>query len=202
MFVIGDNVKYSKGYYYNRNKIKTPNGELVLTVPLMKNSSNQKLNEVKISYDVNWAKKHLHSINSFYRKADYFDDHIGFFEKVYNNKWDTLLELNTKTLFYLIEQLDIDIPVYFLSSLMKDYVFVNKSQRIVDVCKELKANVYISGIGGKDYIEPNIFENNNIKLEYQNYAPKEYRQLYGDFVPNLSVIDLLFNLGEEARNLL
>jgi hypothetical protein len=63
----------------------------------------------------------------------------------------------------------------------------------------LGAKEYLSGIGGKNYLEPELFERNGIKLKYQNYKPKEYKQLYGEFIPNLSVIDLLFNMGDEAQ---
>lgn len=201
IFVIGDDAQYSKGYFYNRNKIKTPNGELMLTVPL-KDSFEQKLSEVEIDNSKNWSKKHLQSLYSFYKKSGYFDDYIDFFEQIYNAKWETLYNLNLKTLFYIIQQLDIDVPIYYTSSLMKDYVFVNKTQKIVDICKKLDADEYLSGISGHDYIEPKIFEDNNIKLKYQDYTQKEYKQLWGTFIPDLSVIDLLFNLGEEARDII
>jgi hypothetical protein len=202
IFVIGDEAQFSKGYFYNRNKIKTPNGELMLTVPLKKNGYNQKLNQVEISNEKPWNKKHLQSLNSFYRKADHFDDYIEFFEEVFNAKWETLFELNMKTILYIMEQLDIDIPVFYVSSLMRDYTFISKTQKIIDICKKLDADTYLSGIGGKNYIEPEIFVDNEIKLEYQNYVPKEYKQLYGEFIPNLSIIDLLFNLGDEAREII
>lgn len=201
IFVIGDDAQYSKGYFYNRNRIKTPNGELMLTVPL-KNAFEQKLNDVEIDNSKNWSKKHLQSFYSFYKKANHFDDHIDFFEELYSTKWETLYELNLKTLFYIMEQLDLDVSVYYTSSLMKDYVFTDKTQKIVDICKKLGASAYLSGTSGKDYIEPDIFEENKINLEYQNYIPKEYKQLWGPFIPNLSVIDLLFNLGEEARDVI
>jgi hypothetical protein len=201
IFVIGDDAQYSKGYFYNRNRIKTPNGELMLTVPL-KNAFEQKLNEVEIDNSKNWSKKHLQSFHSFYKKSSHFDNYIDFFEQVYNAKWKTLYELNLKTLFYFMDQLDLDVPIYYTSSLIKDYVFTSKTQKIIDICRELNASVYLSGVSGQDYIEPKIFEDNKIKLEFQNYVPGEYRQLWGSFIPNLSIVDLLFNLGEEARNII
>ncbi len=202
IFVIGDDFRYSKGYFYNRNKIKTPHGELMLTVPLKKNSSLKELKEVEISNNRDWSKKHLQNIELYYKKSNYFENYIDFFERIYNKEWKTLYDLNVETLFYLLEQLDIDVPIYYTSSLLKDYVFTNKTQKLVDICKELNATVYLSGISGKDYITEKIFEDNNLKLEYQNYLPKEYKQLWGRFIPNLSVIDLLFNLGEDARDII
>jgi len=201
IFVFGDDAQYSRRYYYNRNRIKTPNGALMLTVPLIK-PFGKKLNEIKIDNNKNWQKKHLKSLYTWYKKADYFEDYIKFFEEVYNTEWQTLHELNMKTLFYLMEQLDIKVKVYFTSDLLRDYTPTGKTQRIIDICKKLNANVYLSGIGGKNYLEPILFEKNKIKLEFQNYKPKEYKQLWGPFIPNLSVVDLLFNLGEKATDMI
>lgn len=202
IFVIADDFQYSKGYFYNRNKIKTPDGELMLTVPLKKNSSFKQLNEVEISNIEDWSNQHLKNLKLYYKKADHFDDYIDFFEKIYNIKWISLYKLNMKTLFYLMEQLGIDVPVYYTSSLLRDYIFVNKTQKLVDICKILGGDAYLSGMGGENYIEPEIFRNNNISLDYQNYRVKEYKQLWGPFIPNLSIVDLLFNLGEGAREII
>jgi hypothetical protein len=201
-FVIGDDFHYSKGYFYNRNKIKTSAGELMLTVPLQKNSFSQDINKVLISNNKDWAKNHFQNIELYYRKAAHFDEYIDFFEKIYSRRWDTLYELNMATLGYFLEQLDINIPVYFTSSLLKNYTFVNKTQKLVDICKIFDSDTYLSGISGKDYLKNKIFEENKITLEYQNYSPREYKQLWGQFIPNLSIIDLLFNLGEEAREII
>ncbi|MFQ6120931.1 MAG: WbqC family protein [Methanosarcinales archaeon] len=201
IFVFLDDAKYSEGYYYNRNRIKTPKGILMLTVPIKK-SSSQKLNQVEIANNIKWQKKHLKSLYANYSKAYHFKDYIEFFEEVYNTEWKTLQELNMKTLFYLIEKLNIDVPIYFSSDLLRDRAPSVKTQRIIDICQELDADVYLSGIGGKNYLDKTLFEKNNIKLEYQNYVPKEYKQLWGTFIPNLSVIDLLFNLGENAKEVI
>lgn len=201
IFVIGDDFNYSKGYFYNRNKIKTPDGELTITVPVEKGSSLRRINEVQISNTKDWRKNHLQNIKLYYKKAAHFDEHLDFFEKTYHTEWKNLCDLNMKTLLYIMEQVDIDVSIYYTSSLLKDYVFTNKTQKIVDICKELDIDVYLSGISGKDYLNPQIFKDNKIKLEYQNFVQKEYKQLWGSFIPNLSIIDLLFNLGDEAREI-
>ena len=194
-FVFFDEGIYSRGYYFNRNRIKSPNGELMLTVPLIK-PFGKKLNEIKIANSTNWQKKHMKALYACYNKSDYFKDYKEFFEEVYNTQWQTLHDLNMKTLFYLMEQLNIDTPVYLSSDLGP--ISTERTQRIIDICKKLNADVYLSGISGKEYLDTTLFKKNNIKLEYQNYVPREYKQLWGKFIPNLSVVDLLFNLGEKA----
>jgi hypothetical protein len=195
IFVFLDDAQYSDGYYYNRNRIKTQNSTLMLTVPLLK-SLGKKLNEIRIATDIKWQKKHLKSICANYRKADYFNSYIDFFEGVYNAQWGKLHNLNTITMLYIMEVLDINTEFYFSSELICEST---GTQRIIDICKALDVDVYLSGIGGKDYLDSRLFKNNNIELEYQKYVPKEYKQLQGEFIPNLSVIDLLFNIGDEAK---
>ncbi len=195
IFVFLDDAQYSDGYYYNRNRIKTQQGTLMLTVPLLK-SLGQKLNEIRIATDIKWQKKHLKSIYANYSNADYFSSYIDFFEGVYNMHWEKLHNLNMETVLYIMKALDINTQFYFSSELTCEST---GTQRIIDICTTLDADTYLSGISGKDYLDQKLFRKNNIKLEYQGYAPKEYKQLWGEFLPNLSVIDLLFNLGDKAK---
>ena len=197
IFVFGDDVKFSRHYFINRNRIKTPDGTLMLTIPL-KSASPKKISEIEISHETKWEFKHFRSIQTFYRKADYYESYIDFFERVYKKNWKLLIDINMETTYYLMKQLEINVEIYFTSKILKNYEFKGKTQRIIDICEVLGADVYLSGPGGKHYLEPGLFERNGIKLVYQNYAPKEYKQLYGEFIPNLSVIDLLFNMGDKA----
>ena len=195
IFVFLDDAQYSDGYYYNRNRIKTKRGTLMLTVPLFK-SLGQKLNDVRIATNIRWQKKHLKSIYANYSKADYFSSYIAFFKAVYNTHWGELHNLNMKTMLHIMEALDINTQFYLSSKLTSGST---GTQRIIDICNTLDADVYLSGISGTDYLDKKLFKKNSIKLECQKYIPKEYKQLWGDFIPNLSVIDLLFNLGDNAK---
>lgn len=195
IFVFLDDVQYSDGYYYNRNRIKTQRGTLMLTVPLLK-SLGQKLNEIRIATNIKWQKKHLKSIYANYSKADYFNSYIDFFEEIYNMQWEKLHNLNMKTMLYIMEALDTNTQFYLSPEPKCEST---GTQRIIDICKALDADTYLSGIGGTDYLDQKLFKKNNIRLEFQRYAPKEYKQLWGEFIPNLSIIDLLFNLGDRAK---
>jgi hypothetical protein len=197
LFVFLDDAQYSNQYYYNRNRIKTPHGELMLTVPIKK-SFGQKLNEAKIENNIPWQKKHMKSLITNYNNSEFFIDYKDFFEEVYSVKWEKLHDLNMKTITYLLEKLEISTPFYF-SSKMHIREELKGSERLVEICKQLKADLYISGISGKDYLESKLFQDADIKVEYQKFEPKEYKQLYKEFIPNLSIVDLLFNLGNEAK---
>ena len=170
----------------------------MITVPI-KRSFEQKLNEVQIENNILWQKKHMKSLIANYNRAEYFKDYRGFFEDVYSTKWETLHDLNMHTMDYLMEELGITTPFHFSSDLLRGNE-LNSTERLVAICRELDADVYLSGAGGKDYLDLKIFDDIGIKVDFQNYEPREYEQLYGEFIPNLSTIDMLFNLADKAKH--
>ncbi|WP_406661227.1 WbqC family protein [Methanolobus sp. ZRKC3] len=198
VFVFLDDVQYSNQYYYNRNRIKTSTGEHMLTVPIKKHFG-QNLNEVLIENNILWQKKHMKAFIANYNKSEYFKDYKDFFDHVYATKWERLHDLNMYTMTYILEQLGIKTPFYFSSDILKGKS-VSGTERLAEICKKLKADVYLSGTSGREYLDLKYFHENNIKVEYQNYEQIEYKQLYGNFIPNLSIVDLLFNLGEETKD--
>jgi len=200
IFVFLDDTHYSNQYYYNRNRIKTPIGYQMLTVPIKK-SLGQKLNEIKIENNILWQKKHMKTLITNYNKAEHFKDYKDFFEEVYHVKWDKLHDLNMNTITYLLEHLNITTPFYFSSEMIESKE-MKGTERLVKICKELNADVYLSGISGIDYLDLKLFEDTGIEVEFQNYEPKKYKQLYGEYIPNLSIVDMLFNLGSEAKSYL
>jgi len=205
-FVIFDDLLYSKSYYFNRNRIKTANGVLMLTVPLKKDSGKkifeQKINEIEIDTTQKWQQSHFASMQASYNKSDYFDNYRQNFKDIYSKKWNKLQDLNIETIIYLKQELDIRTPILFDSDLSLEDISTHPTQRIIDICNELNADVYLSGISGKDYLDVSLFKKNDIILEFQQYSPKPYKQLYGLFAPNLSIVDFLFNMGEKAHNLI
>jgi len=120
---------------------------------------------------------------------------------VYHVKWDRLHDLNMNTITYLLEHLNITTPFYFSSEMIESKE-MKGTERLVKICKELNADVYLSGISGIDYLDLKLFEDTGIEVEFQNYEPKKYKQLYGEYIPNLSIVDMLFNLGSEAKSYL
>lgn len=198
IFVFLDDVQYSNQYYYNRNRIKTPNKEMMLTIPIKK-SFKQPLNEVCIDNNILWCKKHLKSLIANYNKAPFFQDYLPFFEDLYGKTWDYLNDINIYTMNYFMEQLDINKNVYLSSDLLNSNG-LSGTNRIIDICQKLNATEYLSGASGKDYLQEDLFVEAGIKLTYQDYDQLPYPQVYGDFVPYLSIIDLLFNTGVESAN--
>ena len=199
VFVFLDNVQFEKQSWQQRNKIKTPQGWIWLTVPVLQ-SLGQKINEVKINNNSNWKEKHLKSIQYNYDKAPYFKKYFKFFEETYNTNWECLADLNIHIIKWTSDQLNIKNKFVNSSSMN---IKGRKTELLVDICKKLNADAYLSPLGSVMYIEENnLFERDGIKLEYQHFEHPIYKQLWGDFMPYMSVIDLLFNEGPKSRTII
>lgn len=200
-FVIYDDVQYDKGSWRNRNQIRNKQGALWLTVPVLTSGmSIQAINDVQIDNRRDWRRKHLMTIEQCYSKAKYFHEYIDIFKDIYEEKYDILLDINMTLIYCFCAILEIRTEILFSSNLKSKG---RKTDRIIKICKELDANVYISANGAKSYLDEKCFEEEGIALTYQNYKHPQYTQVHHeDFVSHLSVIDLLFNCGQESKEIL
>ena len=203
-FIFLNEVQYKQREYQNRNKVRTKDGWMWLTVPIKsKGMRQQKINSVRINNDYNWQKQHCQSLRSWYGRAQFFKDHFPFFEKIYNEKWEKLKDLNICIINYILKVFEIHTTMYCESELG---ITAQGTDRIIELCKKLKADVYLSGTGGKDYLEDEKFHKAGITLEYQDFVYPTYKQQYMSreniFLPNMSSIDLLFNEGGESVKIL
>lgn len=197
-FVLYDDMQYTKRDWRNRNKIKTPNGLIWLTIPVeVKGKFFQKIKETKIS-DKNWNIKHLNILKSNYAKAKCYKDVIGFIEELYETAHhNNLSEINYHFLSQICNYLGIDTKISFSS----DYPLLEdgKTERLVDLCKQLKATEYYTGNAAKNYMDETLFNEQGITINYYDYSNyPEYCQLYGKFEHGVSILDLIFNEGTKS----
>lgn len=194
-FIILDNVQFEKNSFINRNKIKTAQGVIWLTVPVLISGHIQKtISGIEINNRTDWRKKHWKSIYFNYKKAPYFQRYVDFFESLYKKEWTKLYNLIEYMLFFFIKELGIKTVFYKQTNLQLQS---KKQELILDLCKQLKANVFIFGALGKNYADVDAFRRNGINVYFQDYRHPIYPQLWGDFISHLSIIDLLFNVGKE-----
>jgi len=199
-FVFLDNVQYKEREFQNRNKIRTKDGSSWLTVPVVsKGEGRQNIRDVRIDNQIPWQRKHLGALRSAYAKASFFNKYYTFFEEVLARDWEYLKDLNIQIIEFILKDLTISTPICFESDLK---VNATSSERIVDICKQLKADTYLSGSGGKDYLDAALFERENIKLLYQDFKHSQYKQCFAPFMSYMSIIDLLFNCGDGSRKIL
>jgi len=198
VFVFLDDVKFVKRQWHNRNQILANDGSIFLTVPVIKNSG-ENINEIEISYDEKWNINHKKTIFYNYKSSEFFEEYWNFFEDIYSKKFKNLLELNLEFINFFINELELKTKIVFSSELG---INEKKSELNLEICKSLDADVYLSGIQGKNYLIEEDFKNDNIKIEYQNFQHPTYNQNYNQFVPNMAFIDLLFNEGKNSKKIL
>jgi hypothetical protein len=195
-FILLDDVQFEKNSFVNRNRIKTSNGPAWLTIPLdMKGHMDKTISEITIDQKTNWPKKHWNSLLLNYKKAPFFSQYADFFEQYYamvtTPNLNEFVSLSTN---FLLKELTISIPSEKLSN---TGVKSKKQELIIDLCKQCEANGFIFGALGKNYADESLFRSNHISIYFQEYKHPVYQQLWGEFVPFLSVLDALFNLGPQ-----
>lgn len=200
LFCYFDIAQYQKKDYNNRNKIKTNRGEIWLSVPVeSKNHFEKSVGEILIVQS-GWQRKHFKSIQLAYQKSRYYRDHIGYLEDLLiGQSFETLSALNLHMLRLLMQKLGITTPIVMAS----DYGFnESKSDLVLEMCLRLKADVYIFGAQGRNYADVDKFRASGVEPYFQEYRHPIYQQLHGEFLPYMSVIDLLFNEGPRSREIL
>jgi len=200
IYVILDNVQFPKGGWNHRDKIKTANGVIWLTIPIKKAPLDTNINQIYIDNSYDWRSKHLETIKQAYKKAHFFNEIFPHIINIYNNKTDKLVDFNINSINIILKLLDINIKQILASSLN---VTGKSNQLVVNILKAVNATHYISGIGAKNYFDPKPYQDANITVIWQNFIHPVYPQLHGEFVTGLSSIDFLLNCGiENSRKII
>lgn len=198
-FVFLDSVQLTKQSWQVRNRIKSPDGELFLSIPTIRSNGlkDTKICEAIMQVDTKFKDKHLKSIKLLYRRALYFDEVYEMLFPLINNNETNLSEFNINIIKKISNT--IGIKSTFLQSSKMTNIKGKKDGMGVSICNEICCNEYISSQGSAEYIEKENpggeFSKNKIELFYHNYCHPKYNQLFGDFLSHMSIIDLLFNCG-------
>lgn len=200
VFVLYDDTQFDKNGWRNRNRILTPNGVAWLTVPVKTKGLNKPLNlEVPINNQSNWQKKLLASVRQSYSKAPYFSTYYPGLESVLSSSYDFLIDLNLSTFRWLTESLGLSWKVVRSSELE---VPGRKTERLVAICEKFQATDYLTGDAAKDYLDQGQFDRAGIAVHWHDYRHPVYEQGRDEFVPYLSVVDLLFREGSKSLEIL
>ncbi|MGJ0342797.1 WbqC family protein [Aliarcobacter cryaerophilus] len=198
-FILYDDMQYTRRDWRNRNKIKTPQGLQWLTIPVeIKGKFFQKINETKVS-EKDWAKKHWQTILRNYSKAKYFKDYKDIFEELYLNcDEEYLSQINYKFITTINEILEIKTKLIWSS----EFELVDgQTEKLLGICKDCNADIYLSGPAAKDYFDKDLARQENIKVEWMDYSGyKEYEQLNPPFEHGVTILDLIFNEGQNTRS--
>jgi len=196
-FILFDTAQYTKNDWRNRNKIKTSQGVQWLSIPVRQKELSQLIKDTKVQ-DKRWAKKHWATIKQNYSKASYFKDYKDIFEELYlNSSEEYLSQINYKFIIAINKILGISTKIRWSSEFD---LIDGQTEKLLGICKDCKADIYLSGPAAKDYFDEDLAKKENIKVEWMNYSGyKEYKQMFEPFEHGVSILDLIFNEGSNAR---
>ncbi len=201
VFVILDEVQFPRGTtWISRNRFKNHQGILWLTLPVWKKGLGlQKIADVRIAYGGRWARKHMESLKTAYAHAPYFPEHLDFIGQVLSEDYERLVDLNLAVIRYLMNYLGNHTKVILLSELS---IEEKGDRRLIEICRQMDADRFLVQGAARKYLDADLFHRAGITLEFIKPPVPVYPQLWGDFIPNLSALDLIFNCGPKARDIL
>jgi len=199
LFVFYDDIQYDKHGWRNRNQIKTHQGKQWLTIPVHTKGVTQgrPVNDVQIDWSKPWAKSHLKSLTIAYSKAPYFKDYLSVLESIYQRQDEFLADFTIETTILLACKLGFTSTRFIRSSELSG-IDGQKTDRVINVLKQVGATHYICGPSASSYMEPGKFNEAGITFEYMQYEYPEYPQLYPPYELYVTILDLLFMTGGEA----
>jgi hypothetical protein len=201
-WVFLDNVQLAKRDFVRRNRIHGPNGAMWLSVPIItKGRYYQLIQDVEIDKTKSWEATHWRSIEYQYRRTPFFERYAQHLAPIYESEWFRVADLNIRIVETMARLLGVERPTYLASELG---ITGNSSQLLADLTTAVGGDVYLSGPMGRDYLEMSIFRERGLQVEYNDFVHPSYPQQQGreDFIPYLAAIDLLFNCGPAARDVI
>lgn len=192
-FVVLDDVQFEKNSFTNRNQIKGPNGKQWLTLPVL-SSNNQSRSVKSILIDktnLRWSIKMIKSIEACYSQAPYYSLHHPFFSQLFASPPDYLVDVCSLVLRYLLDVFSISTPITFQSEFE---TCGSKQDLILNIAQSFNASIFLFGPNGRNYVDDDLFASHGICAAYHQFSCHQYPQLWGDFIPSLSSLDLIFNI--------
>jgi len=197
VFVYMDDVDYTKKDWRNGNQLKSQYGVKNIGFPVKKCQRHTLLKDVEVSCQSFWEDTLMNQINNWYGKAPYYNEVVSLIKPVIYNKYSRLVELNFHLNKVILDYLNIKTPIFFSSEIERNSS--GKVDRIVEICKNFEGvNVLFDGKKAQDFLDPDYLFKHGIKVVFQDYQHKPYKQLWGDFIPYMSVLDLLMNQGKSS----
>ena len=199
-FVLLDTVQFKKGEWQNRNRFKTAQGPQWITVPVL-HDFGQLLSEVKVDpKQSSWVRKHSQALITHYGATQHYEWVSDRLEPLWEQLWDYLAPLSRATLEAFMDLMGIETPLVLASEL--EPTPEHPDERLISICRQLDAQTYLAGAGGPEYMEMERWEKAGIEVVIHDFTHPEYDQPFGEFVPDMSAVDILCNCGPESLAIL
>ncbi len=201
IFVLVDDTQYVKKEFHNRNRVLLLTGKAYwLSIPVNTSGKfHQKINEVEIDHRSNWSVKHLKTIKLNYRNCPYFNEIFPELERIYNQQWSFLADFNIEIIEFCKSYLGIQTPLMRSSKLGCKG---KATELIADICRKTSSDAYLHGKHARDYVDFSLLARHDIKSKIQDFTCISYPQRAKPFLPNLAVLDLMFNCGPKSLEIL
>ena len=190
-FIFYDDTNYINKGWINRNRILMNNSDLLFTIPLDKASQNRLINDIKPIIESGYTKKFFSRIEHSYKKAPYYSDVLEVLNSVFNSQCDSISDLAINSVVSVFSYLEKDIRYARSSSLSPPTIGMEKSDRLIQITKNMNYNKYVNSIGGQDLYNKEYFKARGVQLDFVQPKLTEYKQYNDNFVPGLSIIDIL-----------
>jgi hypothetical protein len=201
IFVVYDNIKYTKKGWINRNRILMNGEDLIFSLPLKNSSDNLEIINREIS-SVFDRRKLLRQFNGAYSKAPYFTETFQLLERIVNCEYTNLFQYIHYSLTEICSHLGIDTEIRISSDIVTDHTLKGE-ERVLNLCQTLGAKTYINSIGGIDLYNKDVFSSSGTTLRFIKSNPISYQQFEMEFVPWLSIIDvMMFNTVKQINEYL
>jgi len=194
LFLFLDDVQFKKHEWQNRNRIRTRDGWQWLTVPV-RHHFGQEIRAVEIDDHLPWRRKHWQALQTDYGRARHFAEASAPWQEIYDREWSELSRLNVESVQRLCRAMGIETPMRLASEFSVPGAATDK---LIGLCRAVGADTYLSGTGGRDYLDEEAFRRAGVRLVYQAFEHPTYPQVWDGFVSHLSAVDLLFNCGRDS----
>lgn len=200
-FVILDTVQFPRGFtWLTRNRFKNHQGTLWMSIPVWRKGLGfQQIDRVRIYRDGRWLHKHLSSLAAAYGNAPYYIDHHTLLEKIFSGEFERLIDLNLFIIRYLLEYFQCTTELVLLSDLG---IEAKGDPLLIQICKKMGATHFLAQSASKKYLDVDTIQDAGIHIDFINPPTPVYPQLWGDFIVNLSALDLVLNCGPKAGDIL
>jgi hypothetical protein len=203
VFIFLDDVQLPRGKsFVKRVSVKSSYGPLWLTVPVRGRGSIQTIKNAVIADAGSWRKKHLKTLESCYLKAPFFKEHFPAIQQIYDLDYTSLSDFNISLITNLAGNLSS--PAYLVRSSSLKIQYDGSLDHLVQLVKHVGGTRYLTGRGkgSMRHLNQAAFAREGIEVVFQTFVHPEYPQLWGEFIPNLSMVDMIFNCGRQAQKIL
>lgn len=198
-FVVYDHVQFVKKSWHHRNRIKGPNGEILLSIPTKKAPRATAIYQIELATEYEKSlSDHWVTISHAYKKAPYFNNYSETLESMYLAKFSSLSDLTVSFIRYFCDQIGITTPFVSSSGFLLDNSLTDTTEKVIELCQKANISSLYDANGAQSIIDTSIFCRNQINISFQNYSHPVYPQLFGSFLPYMSILDLLLNEGPNS----